>query len=243
MAYIGRQPSYGAFETQNLTADSSTTTFTLDYAVGSTASVLVSVAGVLQQPNTGYSLSGSGNNIVFSAAPTTGDTIFVTFLGLTRDVGSFLSTGIITTQTATTDSASADLFLTYDDSASALRKITNTNLTKTLDFIGQTGEASVAQDDLVLVYDTSASALRKMTKANFSPTITLTHVTRTATGDGSTVGFTVTSGVDVNNVMVILNGLVQTPTTDYSVSSTTLTFGTAPQASDAIVIRELPRNT
>ena len=204
MAYIGRQPSYGALETQNLTADSSTTTFTLDYAVGSTASVLVSVAGVIQQPNTGYSLSGGGNNIVFSAAPTTGDTIFVTFLGLTRDVGSFLSTGIITTQP---------------------------------------GEASVAQDDLVLVYDTSASALRKMTKANFSPTITLTHVTRTATGDGSTVGFTVTSGVDVNNVMVILNGLVQTPTTDYSVSSTTLTFGTAPQASDAIVIRELPRNT
>ena len=204
MAYIGRQPSYGALETQNLTADSSTTTFTLDYAVGSTASVLVSVAGVIQQPNTGYSLSGGGNNIVFSAAPTTGDTIFVTFLGLNRDVGSFLSTGIITTQTA---------------------------------------EASVAQDDLILIYDTSASALRKMTKANFSPTITLTHVTRTATGDGSTVGFTVTSGVDVNNVMVILNGLVQTPTTDYSVSSTTLTFGTAPQASDAIVIRELPRNT
>ena len=204
MAYIGRQPSYGALETQNLTADSSTTTFTLDYAVGSTASVLVSVAGVIQQPNTGYSLSGGGNNIVFSAAPTTGDTIFVTFLGLTRDVGSFLSTGIITTQTA---------------------------------------ESSIAQDDLILIYDTSASALRKMTKANFSPTITLTHVTRTATGDGSTVGFTVTSGVDVNNVMVILNGLVQTPTTDYSVSSTTLTFGTAPQASDAIVIRELPRNT
>ncbi len=68
MAYIGRQPSYGALETQNLTADSSTTTFTLDYAVGSTASVLVSVAGVIQQPNTGYSLSGGGNNIVFSAA-------------------------------------------------------------------------------------------------------------------------------------------------------------------------------
>ena len=240
MAYIGRQPSYGALETQNLTADSSTTTFTLDYAVGSTASVLVSVAGVLQQPNTGYSLSGSGNNIVFSAAPTTGDTIFVTFLGLTRDVGSFLSTGIITTQTATTDSASADLFLTYDDSASALRKITNTNLTKTLDFTGQTELGEVAaDDDFLLVYDTSATAIKKIQKSNLAPT--LTHVTRTATGDGSTAGFTVTSGVDVNNVMVLINGIVQAPTTDYTVSSTTLTFGTAPEASDAIVIRELPR--
>jgi len=201
MAYIGRQPSYGALETQNLTADSSTTTFTLDYAVGSTASVLVSVAGVIQQPNTGYSISGGGNNIVFSAAPTTGDTVFVTFLGLNRDVGSFLSTGIITTQT-------------------------------------ELGEVA-ADDDFLLVYDTSATALKKIQKSNLAPT--LTHVTRTATGDGSTVGFTVTSGVDVNNVMVLINGLVQAPTTDYSVSSTTLTFGTAPEASDAIVIRELPR--
>ena len=202
MAYIGRQPSYGALETQNLTADSSTTTFTLDYAVGSTASILVSVAGVIQQPNTGYSLSGGGNNIVFSAAPTTGDTVFVTFLGLNRDVGSFLSTGIITTQTA---------------------------------------ESSVAQDDLILIYDTSASALRKMTKANFAPTVTLTYVTRTATGDGSTVGFTVTSGTAVDNVIVLVNGLTQQPTSDYTISSTTLTFGTAPAASDKIVIRELPR--
>jgi len=202
MAYIGRQPSYGAFETQNLTADSSTTTFTLDYAVGSTASLLVSVAGVIQQPNTGYSISGGGNNIVFSAAPTTGDTVFVTFLGLNRDVGSFLSTGIITTQTA---------------------------------------ESSVAQDDLILIYDTSASALRKMTKANFAPTVTLTYVTRTATGDGSTVGFTVTSGTAVDNVIVLVNGLTQQPTSDYTISSTTLTFGTAPEASDKIVIRELPR--
>jgi len=202
MAYIGRQPSYGALETQNLTADSSTTTFTLDYAVGSTASILVSVAGVIQQPNTGYSISGGGNNIVFSAAPTTGDTVFVTFLGLNRDVGSFLSTGIITTQTA---------------------------------------ESSVAQDDLILIYDTSASALRKMTKANFAPTVTLTYVTRTATGDGSTVGFTVTSGTAVDNVIVLVNGLTQQPTSDYTISSTTLTFGTAPEASDKIVIRELPR--
>ena len=201
MAYIGRQPSYGAFETQNLTADSSTTTFTLDYAVGSTASVLVSVAGVIQQPNTGYSISGGGNNIVFSAAPTTGDTVFVTFLGLARDVADFLSTGVITTQT-------------------------------------ELGEVA-ADDDFLLVYDTSATALKKIQKSNLAPT--LTHVTRTATGDGSTAGFTVTSGVDVNNVMVLINGIVQAPTTDYSVSSTTLTFGTAPEASDAIVIRELPR--
>ena len=241
MAYIGRQPSYGAFETQNLTADSSTTTFTLNYTVGSTASVLVSVAGVIQQPNAGYSLSGGGNNIVFSAAPTTGDTVFVTFLGLIRDVGSFLNSGIITTQTATTDSASADLFLTYDDSASALRKITNTNLTKTLDISGQTElSALAADDDVLLIYDTSASAIKKIQKSNIAAT--LSYVTRNATGDGSTSTVTVTNGTAVDNVLVFENGVLQKPTTDYQISGTTLTFqGGAPASGVAIQIRELPR--
>ena len=202
MAYIGRQPSYGAFEKQSLTADSSTTTFTLNYTVGSSSSVLVSVAGVVQEPETGYNLTGGGTSIVFSAAPTSGETVFVIFLGLARDVGQFFNSGIITAQTE---------------------------------------ETSIADGDQILVYDTSASALRKMTKANFAPTINLTYVTRTATGDGSTATVTVTSGTAVDNVIVSVNGLVQQPTADYTISGTTLTFGTAPAASDKIVIRELPR--
>jgi len=166
--------------------------------VGSTASVLVSVAGVIQQPNTGYSISGGGNNIVFSAAPTTGDTVFVTFLGLNRDVGSFLSTGIITTQTELAErAASGDFFLLYDSSATTLKKIQTSN-------------------------------------------IVAASVNRTATGDGSTTGFTVTNGVTAAQCLVTINGVVQTVTTDYTVSGTTLTFGTAPEASDAIQIRELP---
>ena len=59
------------------------------------------------------------------------------------------------------------------------------------------------------------------------------------TGDGSTTAFTVTSGADVENVLVFLNGVFQRPTTDYTVSGTTLTFGTAPTNGDAITIKEL----
>ena len=198
MAYIGRQPSYGALETQTLTADSSTTTFALNYGVGSTASILVSVAGVVQRPNDGYSISGGGNNIVFSAAPTTGDTVFVTFLGLARDVADFLSTGVITTQTELAERANAG--------------------------------------DFFLLYDTSATSLKKIQTSN----IVAASVNRTATGDGSTTGFTVTDGVTATQCIVTINGIVQTVTTDYTVSGTTLTFGTAPEASDAIQIRELP---
>ena len=62
---------------------------------------------------------------------------------------------------------------------------------------------------------------------------------RSYTGDGSTTGFTVTSGADVENVLVFLNGVYQRPTTDYTVSSTTLTFGTAPVNGENIFIKEL----
>jgi hypothetical protein len=59
------------------------------------------------------------------------------------------------------------------------------------------------------------------------------------TGDGSTTDFTVTSGADVENVLVFLNGVFQRPTTDFTVSGTTLTFGTAPSNGDAVTIKEL----
>ena len=60
--------------------------------------------------------------------------------------------------------------------------------------------------------------------------------TRTATGDGSDTTFTVTSGATVNNTLVFVNGALST---DYTISGTTLTFGSAPTNSHAIVIKEL----
>jgi len=63
--------------------------------------------------------------------------------------------------------------------------------------------------------------------------------TRAYTGDGSTVAYTITDGQTVDNVLVFLNGVFQRPTTDYTVSGTTLTFGTAPVSADNILIKEL----
>jgi|TARA_R110000822_G_scaffold122040_2_gene256013 hypothetical protein len=197
MAYIGRQPSYGAFEKQSLTADSSTTTFTLTYVVGSSSSILVSVSGVVQEPEVGYTISGGGANIIFTEAPTTGDTIFVVYLGFARDVAQFNS-GAITSQTELAERANSG--------------------------------------DFFLIYDTSATSLKKIQTSN----IVAASVNRTATGDGSTTSFTVTNGVTATQCLVTINGIVQTVTTDYTVSGTTLTFGTAPEASDVIQVRELP---
>ena len=67
----------------------------------------------------------------------------------------------------------------------------------------------------------------------------LTCNTRAYTGDGSTVAFTVTNGQTVENVLVFINGVFQRPTTDFGISGTTLTFGTAPVSADVITIKEL----
>ena len=127
MAYIGRGPVTGSFEKQDLTADGSTTTFTLNYTVGSSSAILVSVSGVLQEPETAYNIASGGTTIVFSAAPETGEDIFVIFLGVAFDAGSLLGTGAITGQTAETSVANDDLILIYDTSAAALRKMTKAN--------------------------------------------------------------------------------------------------------------------
>ena len=237
--YIGKSPEHGTFEKQDLTADGSTTTFTLNYTVGSSSAILVSVSGVIQEPETAYNIASGGTTIVFTAAPETGENIFVIFLGIAFDAGSLLGTGTITGQTATTESAAADLFLTYDDSASALRKITNTNLTKTLDLSGQTELAEVAaDDDLLLLFDTSASVIKKIQKSNIATTIS---VNANLTGDGSTTAFTLgTSGRTQNNILVTVNGIVFHPSDDYTLSGTTLTFTVPPSAGAEIRVRYLP---
>jgi len=199
MAYIGRDPQYGAFEKQTLTADGSTTTFTLDYTVGSSSSLLVSVAGVHQEPEVAYNLATNGTQITFTAAPASGDTVFVIFLGVALEVAT-VGSGVITSRTELAEQA--------------------------------------ADDDLLLIYDTSTTSLKKIQKSNIATT--LSYNTRTGTGDGSTVAFTVTSGATVDDVIVTENGVVQAPTSDYTISGTTLTFATAPGSGVNIVIRELP---
>jgi len=106
-------------------------------------------------------------------------------------------------------------------------------------FTGQTELAEQANDaDVLLIYDTSAGQVKKIQKSNIATT--LTYTAGTATGDGSTVAFTINSGRAVADVLAIVNGVVLVPTTDYTISGTTLTFTTAPVSGAEIQFRYLP---
>jgi len=62
----------------------------------------------------------------------------------------------------------------------------------------------------------------------------------TFTGDNTTTAFTIVTGHTVHSILVVMNGLVLRPTTDYTVNGTTLTFTSAPGTGDEIDVRYLP---
>lgn len=102
MAYIGRSPQYGVFHRQTLTPDGLETTYALDYGVASASSMLVSVGGVLQQPDTAYSIQTGGTEIVFSEAPDNGAETFIVYLGEKIDVPEVPDGSITTVKLAAT---------------------------------------------------------------------------------------------------------------------------------------------
>ena len=78
MAYLGQDLEGGVLEKQTLTADGSTTAFDLNYTPGTAAGLVVSVGGVIQEPDIAYTLSG--NKIVFTAAPTASTPIYLSLI-------------------------------------------------------------------------------------------------------------------------------------------------------------------
>ncbi len=188
MAYIGRDPQYGAFEKQALTADGSTTTFNLDYTVGSASSLLVSVAGVHQEPETAYNLGSNGTTIVFTAAPASGDTVFVIFLGAALEIAT-VGSGVITSRTELAERAATDdVFLVYDTSATEFKKIQRSNVVKASVTRNATGDGSTtaftvtsgATVDSVLVFENGVC--QKPTTLYTISGTTLTFATAPANG-------------------------------------------------------------
>jgi hypothetical protein len=140
MAYIGKQPVVGNFVKLDAITTSATATYNLlnggvAYFPQTANNCIVSLNGVIQSPTSAYTISGS--TIVFSDALTASDSIdFILVLGDVLSIGtpsdstvgfSKVTSNLITGATAETSIADGDSVLIYDDSASALRKMTRTN--------------------------------------------------------------------------------------------------------------------
>ena len=220
MAYIGQNPidafrGLAAYDT--FTGDGSTTTFDLTKVApdGGQNDILVVVNNVIQEPGVSksYTLGVDGN----------GEYKRVTF--------------------NTAPESADEIYIINPGRTTALLQVSDNAITaaklNVSAITGQTELATVAaDDDVLLIVDTSAGTLKKIQKSNIATT--LTYSVGSETGDGSTVAFTINSGRAVANVLVIVNGVVLVPTTDYTIASTTLTFNTAPLIGAEIQIRYLP---
>jgi len=82
-AYIGTGPTFGTFDKQLITGDGSTATFTLEFPVAQAGQLLVSLDGIIQEPEFSFniSLSSGSPKINFASAPSNGSRIFIVFLG------------------------------------------------------------------------------------------------------------------------------------------------------------------
>jgi len=140
MAYIGNQPVVGNFVKLDAIVTSATATYNLTnggvaYFPQTANNCIVSLNGVIQSPTSAYTISGS--TIIFDSALTSADSIdFILVLGDVLAIGtpsdatvSFakVTSNLITGATAEATIDGADSILIYDDSATALRKMTRTN--------------------------------------------------------------------------------------------------------------------
>ena len=95
MPYLGKSPAHGNFQELTDVSGSfngSTTQFALTDSISSTAitpnvaaAVLISINGVIQEPTTDYTVSGT--NITFTSAPASNATFFGIVMGTQLDVG------------------------------------------------------------------------------------------------------------------------------------------------------------
>ena len=200
MAYIGKQPTVGNFVKLDTITTSATTTFNLlsggvAYSPQSANHCIVSLNGVIQSPNTSFTISGS--TIVFASALTASDVIdFILVLGDVLNIGtpsdstvgfSKITSNLITGATAETSIDGADSILIYDDSATALRKMTRTN------FVAGIG-ATAGQ--IIQVVTATDSTSRSSTSGSY------------VTGS-NTLSVSITPASTSNKVFILFTGAVQ----------------------------------
>lgn len=259
-AYLGANPAYGKFQKQIIIGDGSTASFSLDYPVSASSQILVSVGGVLQEPEvdfSAYTSTGQGT-INFSSAVGLNVRVFILFMGQQLLVPTqALSSPHIDTFTA--DGSTTDFTLTRTPSigngANIITFVNGTFLIYGTDYstsgttlslnspynnldkitVIQLAESNNVAGSVGVIADNSVTAAK----------LSLSYTRSVYTGDGSTITFNIEDDHDENSILVFYNGLCMRPVTDYTTtvnlsSINQITFTFTPVLGSEIIIRYFP---
>ena len=232
------------------TANGTATVFAASYVRQNPEDVFVTVDGLDQRPTTDFTLNGA--NVVFGTAPDAGSSVMVrTFNGLlgtntaSFDLNSYTANGTATEFFSPSNEALLeDLLVTVD----GLIQRPTTDYTLS----AQTVSFSTAP------INNSTVAVRSI-RSRIAQVTEQTNITyefanntsidagavdqnikiATYTANGSGTSFAAnTDSITLEKSIVSINGILQRPTTDYTMSGNNVVFGTAPANNDIVSIRE-----
>jgi len=208
MSYIGVSPSTAAFPFDQFSGNGTTTAFTMSYAPASTTSMVVSISGVVQNPNT-YAITGL--TLTFSAAPPTGtNNIGVLYLGIpATSVVSPGNTAYLTTTSFTATAGQTTFTPSGTYQVGYINVIRNGSQLAPADFTATNGttvvlaNACVAGDVVVTQGYTLSSIANALPSTGGTVTGATTFNSSVTINGGSASGYTGYKNRIINGAMVI----------------------------------------
>jgi len=233
-SYIGLAPSYGVFEKQVI-AGTTATSYLLDFDVVQATQLMVSLDGIVQEPDYSYSVGrdASGNmQLTFASALTEQTASSVTLTSGSTTISSVTNTGLYNVGQPITGNANipANTFIT------AIPSSTTLTISNAATGSGSANQTIKIGSRIFVTYLGKQLLTPSANNANTYPKLDL------FTGDGSDTTFVLsTTPPSAGAIMVFVDGVFQREGSSnaWTLSGDTLTFTAAPANTANIAVMHL----
>ena len=233
-SYIGLAPSYGVFEKQVI-AGTTATSYPLDFDVAQATQLMVSLDGIVQEPDYSYSVGrdASGNmQLTFASALTEQTASSVTLTSGSTTISSVTNTGLYNVGQPITGNANipANTFIT------AIPSSTTLTISNAATGSGSANQTIKIGSRIFVTYLGKQLLTPSANNANTYPKLDL------FTGDGSDTTFVLsTTPPSAGAIMVFVDGVFQREGSSnaWTLSGDTVTFTAAPANTANISVMHL----
>ena len=233
-SYIGLAPSYGVFEKQVI-AGTTATSYPLDFDVVQATQLMVSLDGIVQEPDYSYSVGRSATGtmqLTFASALTEQTASSTTLTSGSTTISALANTGLYNVGQPITGNANipANTFIT------AIPSSTTLTISNAATGSGSANQTIKIGSRIFVTYLGKQLLTPSANNANTYPKLDL------FTGDGSDTTFVLSATPpSAGAIMVFVDGVVQREgsSNEWTLSGDTVTFTAAPANTAAIAVMHL----